>query len=230
MTESQRVWALALGHWVAVTLLCWWLYPVTVSDTLARYAPMADHFARGEWALAFHPRFGVLFEVLCGCSAKVLGVPGDLATQFVSLGFLSLSVVPLWFLLRKLFDPGIAWWTVALMLVNDDFSRYAMDGLRDTGKCLGFALVGFGMVLRRPGWLALGLFVLVSMFSYCFAVSAALLAGWCVWCARRRTWWDIAWSVFGWCAGTAAVVVLTHAYTGHWLPSPHYIKVLGGWL
>lgn len=195
--KSRRVWALAVGHWAAVTLLCWWLYPVTIPDTLTRYAPMADRFACGEWALAFHPRFGVLFEVLCGCTVKVLGVPGDWAAQFVSLGFLSLSVVPLWFLLRKLFDSNVAWWSVALMLVNDDFSRYAMDGLRDTGKCLGFALVGFGMVLRRPGWLALGLFVLASMFSYCFAVSAVLLAGWCVLCAYRRAWQDIAIKVLG---------------------------------
>ena len=222
----------AIGYWVVVAVLCVLCYPVTISDTIARYAPMADHFARGEWSLAFHPRFGVLFQVLAGGVVKLTGCGGDVATQVVSLGFLSLSAVPLWFVVSALFDRRIAWWAVALMLVSDDLSRYALDGLRDTGKCLGFALVGLGVVRRSPLWFALGLFVLVTIVSYCFAVASVLLLGWCVyWCAAKAEKPSIATfavPVVAWLAGTAAVVFQTHAFTGHWLPSPHYIKILGG--
>ena len=231
---ARKIWLLAICHWVVVAVLCCLFYPVTMSDSIARYAPMADHFARGEWAFAFHPRFGVLFQVLAGTVVKLTGLGGDNAVQVVSIGFLSVSAVPLWFVVRRLFDERIAWWAVALMLVSDDLSRYALDGLRDTGKCLGFALVGLGVVRRSPLWFALGLFVLVTIVSYCFAVSSALLFGWCMyWCVAKSEKPSIATfavPVAGWLVGAAAVVVQTHAFTGHWLPSPQYIKILGGML
>ena len=230
MTETRKVWMTVIGYWIVVSALCCFLYPVTIFDTISRYAPMADHFARGEWALAFHPRFGVLFEILTGSVVKCFGVSGDNAAQIVSVGFLSLSVVPLWFVVRQLFDSRIAWWAVALMLVSDDFSRYALDGLRDTGKCLGFALIGLGAVSKKSHWYALGLFILVTLASYCFAVSAVLLFGWCAYWIFVGETKRLALSVVAWLIGGAAVVFMTHAFTGHWLPSPHYIKVLGGWL
>ena len=223
---------MAICYWIATAALCCLFYPVTISDTIVRYAPMADHFARSEWSLAFHPRFGILFQVLAGCVAKLTGLGGDNAVQIVSVGFLSLSAVPLWFVVRHLFDARTAWWAVALMLVSDDLSRYAIDGLRDTGKCLGFALVGLGAVRKKPLWYALGLFVLATLVSYCFAVACALLVGWCAYWAMARAQKPsvstFIMPIVGWAAGSAAVVVQTHAFTGHWLPSPHYIKILGG--
>lgn len=231
-SDTKKIWLVAIGYWVVMAVLCILCYPVTISDTIARYAPMADHFARGEWSLAFHPRFGVLFQVLAGSLVKLTGCGGDVATQIVSLGFLSLSAVPLWFVVSELFDRRIAWWAVALMLVSDDLSRYALDGLRDTGKCLGFALLGLGVVRKSPVWYSLGLFVLMTLVSYGFAVASVLLFGWCVyWCVAKSEKPSVATflvPVAAWLVGTAAVVFQTHAFTGHWLPSPHYIKVLGG--
>lgn len=237
--ETRLVWTAALAYWAVLSLLCVWLYPVMMSDSITRYAPMADAFARGDWAQAFHPRFGVIFQVLSGSVAWLTGLSGEKAIQVVAAGMLALSGVPLFFMAKRLFGARVAWWTLALLFVADDLARHAMDGLRDPGKCLVFALLGHGVVARRPLSFAAGLFVFISLFSYGFAVASVLVFAWCVVaaaCAVRgrdlgmRVAPALALPALGWALGTAAVTVLTHAYTGHWLPAPHYIKFLGGWL
>lgn len=233
-SEARKVCGVAACYWVVVSLLCCLLYPVTISDTCARYAPMADYFARGEWEFAFHPRFGVVFQVLTGLVVKCLGVSGDCATQIVSIGFYAFATIPLWFVVRALFDSRTAWWTIALVFVFEDMTRYAFDGLRDSGKFLGFALVALGAVRRESKWYALGIFLLVTLASYCFAVSAVLLAGWCLFMLKGRPFgaWlkSVTLPVCAFLLATAIVVVITHHFTGHWLPSPHYIRLLGRWL
>lgn len=229
-TEKSRIWLVAMGYWLVASLVFCLFYPVFISDTMARYAPMVDAFARGDWANAFHPRFGVLFQVVAGSLVWCFGLSGEHAMQIVSTLTLALSSVPVFFLVRRLFDVRIAWWTVVLLLVADDFTRYAMDGLRDSGKCLAFALIGFAAVERKSGWFACGLFVLVTTVSYGFASASVFLLIWTIASLVRRDWRNLVWPMLGWSLGTAAVVVMTHAFTGHWLPSPHYIRFLGGWL
>lgn len=237
--ETRTVWAVALAYWAVLSLLCVWLYPVLMSDSITRYAPMADAFARGDWVQAFHPRFGVIFQVLSGSLAWLAGLSGEKAIQVVAAGMLALSGVPLFFMAKRLFGVRVAWWTLALLYVADDLTRHAMDGLRDPGKCLVFALLGHGVVARSPLSVAAGLFVFVSLFSYGFAVASVLVFAWCAVvavCAMRgrdlgmRPAPALALPALGWALGVAAVTVMTHAYTGHWLPAPHYIKFLGGWL
>ena len=240
--NSLRPWVqvvlVALGYWLVFGVLCHWFYPVAISDALARYAPMAEHFARGEWELAYHPRFGVLFPTLCGLTVKAFGVGGDTAVQSVAIGLLALSAIPLWFLTRELFGVTVAWWAVALLLTVNDFTAHAMDGIRDTGKCLGFALVAYGAVVKRPLVLALGMAVLVSLVSYLFAVATVLLLAWWLYLAlgerqeqaSTRRLGLYGWPLAGFAIGTAAVTYMTHAYTGHWLPAPQYIKLLGAYL
>ena len=111
-----------------------------------------------------------------------------------------------------------------------DFTRYAMDGLRDVGKCLAFALLGLGAVKARPSWFALGLAVLVSLVSYGFAVGSALLLGWCVVAIVRHRPGLMALPIAGWGVSVAAVTAMVHAFTGYWLPVPHFIRFVGGWL
>ena len=228
--ETKKVCAVAFLYWIVVGALCLCLYPVTISDVISRYAPMADHFARGEWARAFHPRFGVLFQVLAGSLVALSPLSGDCAAQFVSLGFLALSAPPLFLVVRELFGTRVAWGAVALLLVSDDFTHYAFDGLRDTGKCLAFALLGLGVVRKSSAAFALGLFVLVTLVSYGFAVASIFVFGWCVWALWTRRYATLPLPILGWAVGTAAVVSLTHAFTGHYLPSPHFIRYLGAWL
>ena len=84
MTETKRVWLTVLAWWLAFGLLCTLLYPVTMSDSITRYAPMADAFAREDWRQVFHPRFGVLFEVLSGGLSWLTGLEGAKSVQVAS--------------------------------------------------------------------------------------------------------------------------------------------------
>lgn len=201
-----------------------------MSDSVARYAPMAEAFAHGDWSLAFHPRFGVLFQVLSGCVVLLTGIDGARSLQIVGFGFLSLSIVPIWCIARRLFGVRIAWLSVVLLFFGDDFFRYALDGLRDSGKCLAFALLGLGAVERSSLWYGVGLFILISLASYCFAVGTVFLFAWLVYACVRRDWRVAAFPFVGWALSTASVTLMVHFFTGHWLPAPHYIRYLGQWL
>ena len=230
MSETKKIWLVALGYWLAVSLVCCLAYPLMMSDATARYAPMADHFARGEWDLAFHPKFGVLFQVFSGTIAWALGVSGDKAVQIAALGLLAFASVPLYFLVKDMFGEKVAWWAVAFLLLSDDFTRNSFDGLRESAKCLGFALLGYGMASKKSPWFGLGIFVLIASTSYGFGVGSALAFCGAAYFLLCRGFRRILPVIAGWTLGTASVVAQTYAFTGHWLPSPHYIKLLGGWL
>lgn len=228
--RSAAIWYAALAAWAIASLAGILFHPVMSSDSVTRYAPMADAFARGEWALAFHPRFGVLFQALAGCVVAVTGLDGAQALQVVGFGMLAGAMVPVWHLARRIFGTRLAWWAVALLFLGDDLFRYALDGLRDSGKCLAFALLGYGAVERKGAWYGMGLFILITLASYCFAVGTVLWVIWCACALVRRAWRALVWPTIGWAAGTAAVTAMVHAFTGHWLPAPHFIRFLGGWL
>lgn len=230
VSELEKVWLVSILYWIVFGLLCVLLYPTTIADTMQRYAPMANAFARGDWHYAFHPRFGVLFQVLAGTVTWLTGLDGAWSVQVVAVGFIALAGPPLWLAVRRFFGERIAWWALALMFVTDDIARYAMDGLRDSGKCLAFALLGWGYVACRPVVLGLGLFVLVTVVSYGFAIGGFFLFAWCVSAVVRRRWCDVLSPVLGWSLGTLAVTWMVYAYTGYWLPVPHVIKFVEAWL
>lgn len=237
MKSEKKIWLVAVAYWLLGSVLICLLSPLTIADSTARYAPMADAFARGDWYFAFHPRFGVLFQCLAGSISYLTGLRGDQSCQVTSLLFLSLAAVPLWHLAKALFGERVAWWSVVALLVCDDFTRYALDGLRDVGKCLAFALLGLGAVRQKSLWFGLGLFVLVTLVSYGFAVASALLV---LWYGYRLLLVPRPLSLIPhpsslipflcYSLAVAAVTVMVHAYTGHWLPAPHFISIFGRWL
>lgn len=227
----KKVWLSALLFWVVVSVLACGLYPVTLFDPCARYAPMADAFACGDWYYAFHPRFGVLFTSLAGALTFVTGLPGICTVQIAAFLLLALSAVVMFAFTRHLSKSDtIAWWTFVLVLLAPDFFRYALDGLRDPSKCLVFALIGYTVVAPCSWAFALALLLYISSFTYGFAVSSVLVFLWGLACLWRRDWTKLPLPMLGWVLGTAIMTVLTHAYTGHWLPAPQFIPKLGAWL
>lgn len=226
----KKLWLVAAAYWLVMSVLVCVICPPTISDTMARYAPMADAFARGEWRYAFHPRFGVIFQVVSGSLAGLAGLRGDMACQSTALLFLALSIIPAGLLAKRLFDERIAWLAVVAILVSDEFTRLCYHGLRDPGKCLAFALIGWGMVEERDGWLGVGLLILSSLVSYGFALGAALFGFWFLLSVSRRRYAQLVLPFGGWLFGTLAVTVMVHAYTGHWVPVPHFIRYVGEWL
>lgn len=228
--NKKRLWLVAAAYWLVMSALVCTIYPSTISDTMARYAPMADAFARGEWRYAFHPRFGVIFQIMAGSLARLTGLRGDMACQSTALFFLALSIIPMGLLAKRLFGERIAWLVVVAILVSDEFTRLSYHGLRDTGKCLAFALIGWSMVEECDGWLGVGLFVLSSLVSYGFALGAALFGFWFLLSVSKHRYMQLIFPFGGWLFGTLVVTVMVYAYTGHWVPAPHFIRYVGEWL
>ena len=228
--DMRLLWLTTITYWIVASILCCSFYPVMMSDTMARYAPMADRFASGDWFYSFHPRFGLIFQVLTGTVVYLTGLTGDKATQVVSVLFVALTAVPLWCIVEKIFDRKTAWWSVALLLVVDDYTRYAMDGLRDPGKCLAYALMGYSVVFRKSSAAALGIIILSTLVTYGFAVSSLFLFCWFIYFAWKREWSKLLLPSLAWVLSTAAITVMVHAYTGWWTPVPHFIPFLEKWL
>ena len=211
-------------------------YPVENPDCAARYALMAEAFARGDWYESFHPRFCVLFQVLTGSLTWLVGCSGQTACQIISATFMGLSVIPYWYVMRRLFgDSTIAWVSVGILIVIPRISGDAMNGLRDTGRILGIALwlLGFlRMIDRKPSaWLqAGGLFILVTLKIDCFLPAAVMCAATFITAIRKRFWNVAITSPVAFISAMSLVCFMVWSYTGWFVPAPQYIAVLKGFL
>ena len=211
-------------------------YPVENPDCAARYALMAEAFARGDWYESFHPRFCVLFQVLTGSLTWLVGCSGQTACQIISATFMGLSVIPYWYVMRRLFgDSTIAWVSVGILIVIPRISGDAMNGLRDTGRILGIALwlLGFLRMMDRKSsaWLqAGGLFILVTLKIDCFLPAAVMCASTFVMAIRNRFWNAAITSPIAFISAMSLVCFMVWSYTGWFVPAPQYIAFLKGFL
>ncbi len=137
---------------------------VPADDTINRYSPMAEAFARGDFRYAWHPRFGVYFSSIAGIFVWTFGVSGTTASQMLAVLLYSLAVFPLFRLFRMLFDTRIAVIATLLYLGCSHLLRMPADGLRDNGKTLALALIACGLVelSRRPKAVGAGIRLVVG--------------------------------------------------------------------
>ena len=78
-------------------------------DVALRYAPMAEHFAAGNWQFAFHPRCQLLHTSVAGIFAFLLDCDGFSACRISAFFFFCLCIIPLFFLMRRIFGCKVAW-------------------------------------------------------------------------------------------------------------------------
>ena len=225
MRQLGKVWLVALGFWFGLGAICVLFCPATAADMCMRYAGMADAFARGDWQYAFHPRFGVLFMTLSGSIAYLTGLNGIHACQLAAIGMLALAAVPVWCLVERLFGRRAAWIALAMTLCSIEVFVYAIDGLRDTGRTLGFALCAFAFVRGRSWPLALGLLVLASLRTDLLSVSGVILGVWWLWKLWRREWRALVLPTVFWAFGVFLMCALNHAYTGSWMPVGKMVRM-----
>lgn len=235
MRKNQIVlFACAVATTLVVATLSVLFYPVENPDCAARYAPMAEAFARGDWYESFHPRFCVLFQVLTGFLVWLSGCSGVVACQIVSAAFLGAALIPYWYVMRRVFnDDRIAWLSLGILLVIPRISGDAMNGLRDTGRILALAMWVLGvlrMIGEQRGTLlqAAGLFILVSLKIDCFLPAALMCLFSVVLAIRRRLWLPAVLSPLSFFSSAAAVSAMVWAYTGWFVPAPQYIAFLKG--
>ena len=234
--NDKFLWLCAFVTSSIVATLAVLFYPIENPDCAARYALMAEAFARGEWYESFHPRFCILFQVLTGSLTWLLGCSGLTACQIISAIFMGLSIIPYWHIVRRLFgDPTVAWVSVGILIVIPRISGDAMNGLRDTGRILGIALwlLGFLRMLEyKPSALlqASGLFILVSLKIDCFLPAVVMCVATIIMAAKIHYWKVIVSSVLAFLIAALLVCFMVWSYTGWFVPAPQYIAFLKGFL
>lgn len=224
------IWIVATLFWFSALALFTMCYPAWMPDVVVRYGPMADAFAAGDWEMAFHPRFGVLFQVLTGIVVKITAFDGLQACQCVAAAFWAYSIIPLWAVSKKVFGHRTALLCAAFLLIAPRPFGLALDGLRDDGRLLAMLLCAWGFLDRRSVWMAVGVFILLTLRIDSYLIGTVLVGIWVLREMFKRGWRKVFLPLISWVAGTAAVVTMVHHYTGHWVPAIQYIKYLGRWL
>lgn len=224
------LWIVSTIVWLLATIVFTSYYPVWMPDVVVRYAPMADAFAVGDFEMAFHPRFGVLFQVLTGIVRWSVAFDGLQSCQCVAAAFWAYSMIPLWAIARRIFDHRTALLCVALLLIAPRPFGLALDGLRDDGRLLAMLLCALAFINGRSLYLALGSFILLTLRVDCYFIGTAVIGVWVLRAIVRRQWRSILLPAASWLIGSIAIITMIHHYTGHWVPAVQLIKYVGGWL
>lgn len=227
---NKKLVTLTVFYWIVVSTIAILVYPVLQSDPMNRYAPMADAFAAGDWFHAFHPRFGVLFQVLTGIVAS-MGFRGDHACQIVSIGFLSASAIPAWYLMRRIFDEKVASITAALILLMPEYFVFAIDGLRDTARTFAALMIAYSFVSFKRSWImAIGVLIMATLRADMQFVAILAVVVWTIMSIRRREVKVIYLPLAALIFGLVINSIMVYVYTGRFLPNIHLVLHLGGLL
>lgn len=233
---AKWVLAVTAALAAAVTAIAY-LLPLPSTDTLCRYAPMAEAFAAGDWANAFHPRFAVGGTVAAGLFALLPGFDGLTAcTVSASLAW-ALCILPVFRLAERLFGTRTAFFSIAVFAICPQPLVWALEGLREPFKMLGLLLMVDALVRVRDEddrWVSAAeaavAIVLLCTFK-CDAILLALLLGIAYAVGDRfhaRTWALLGWGI----VVLQPMCLLVWSWTGYWLPAPHYVplwqKAFGG--
>ena len=149
--ESERFpWKLFLVFVVLVLALylpLLFLSAWPCQDVASRYAPMAEAFARGDFAYAFHPRCQMLHTTVAGIFSYLFHCSGFMACKLASLLFYILSAFPLYSLCRRIWGNRIACGTIIVFaFCSPIISEIAVSGLRDSAKMLIQTMLVNGIV------------------------------------------------------------------------------------
>ena len=154
---NAPVFFFLLALCLSAPLVC--LTDVPDRDVADRYAPMAEAFAEGAWAFAFHPRVPMFYSAICGFLVRLFGVGGFTAAKLVSAGCFAAAVFPLYGVMRRVFDETVAAGSLLIYVVNPFLLRLSGTGLRENLKCLLLLMMVHAIFLiaerRKSPWLYL---------------------------------------------------------------------------
>ncbi|HIV09842.1 MAG TPA: glycosyltransferase family 2 protein [Candidatus Spyradenecus faecavium] len=226
------VWAVAA--WVVASAFAW-AFNLSYGDAVNRYALMAEAFAQGDWAFAFHPRFNLLFPLGAGTLAW-LGFEGTVACSIMGLLGWALSAVPLFGIAQSVFNRQAAWCAFVLCFISPILFDAAYEGCRDTFRSLAVFLAVYACLMcwdGRPRRAFLSF--LLSLPFFALTRGDTILLGGVAWllyaCFDRFRWRT-------WVSAAAYAVMLqpgcwlTWSWTGVWLPSGQiagaFLRIFGG--
>ena len=227
LPHSPLFWFVAVAAVCAATLAG--AYPLPTTDTLVRYAPMAEAFAAGNWQETFHPRFNVGMPIVAGLWHLCTGMDALSSCSIVASLAWAAAILPLFWIAERVYDRRAAWFAVLLYVASPQVEIWAQMGLREPFKILGLLLLVTGILgceNDARGWRSFTCALLGVLFLVTFKVDAipiALLLLAVYFVARRfdRQCWILA----GWTLITVQpACYLGWKWMGYWLPSPHFIN------
>lgn len=225
-TGSCAPVVVAVVVFVLYAILAVAFYPRTDYDAINRYAVMAEEFADGNFKMAFHPRFGVFFQVLTGTLCWMTGIPGLVSCQLLSTAGWCFAAIPLWHFARRLGGVGCAWWSVFLLFIVPEYLDYAGTGLRDGVKVFAFATIAYGCVFSRI-WLAVGIFILVTLRVDGMAIGFVYVAVYAAYqLIFKKRFRGLVLPAAALCLGLACDSWMCYCYTGYFVPCVHCLRLL----
>lgn len=204
-----------------------------MDDVFVRYGPMAEAFAKGNWQEAFHPRFGVAFQVITGLFVFLSGgmLDGWDACVLVSTLALVLSTIPFFKLAKRIFDETTAWFAVVLLAISPQVLLWVSQGLRESFRMLGTLLLCealFACKTEEGKWrgllgASLGVFILCSTRVDTIAAAFLLVLIYFIVDKFSKRSWILAGVTF---LAIQPSSFLVWKWTGWWLPAIQYISIL----
>ena len=214
--------------------------PLFATDAACRYAPMAEAFAAGNWAEAFHPRFGVGMPTVAGLVRLLTGMDGYSSCAAVSTLAWALSMLPVFWVAEKVFGERAAWFALILYVICPQPLIWGLKGLREPFKMLGFLLMADALfrcrvtacsesaLCRSKGYASaveasLALLLLFTFKCDALAIGGVLAVVYAVMDRFGRNTCIVA------AAGILSLqpmCALVHLWTGYWLPAPQYVRLL----
>ena len=207
-------------------------------DTVFRYAPMAEAFARGDFQYAFHPRCQMMLPLCAGIICTLTGVSGLMACKISALIFFIVAALPLFSLAKPIFGRKIAIGAVILYLFCFHIiEEMVVTGVRDTLKIFFLLWMSkeFLTVFReRDSWscylrlgAACGLSICVRGEMLFIAVPILFLCG--VLDGMRHRWLRR----FAAClscavAGASVEILINLAVSGYAVPSGRFVPLFQG--
>ena len=149
--------------WLGLNIVAIKLNTMPCNDVATRYAPLAEEFAKSNFQNAFHPRFGIFFSGLAGMIVYLTELDGFRACQAAAIILYLLAAFPVYWLTCRIWNKRVATYNVVLYLMYSHLLRLAWEGLRDTGKTLGFMLMSYGIITiaqeysKKRGYLSLAI-------------------------------------------------------------------------
>lgn len=153
---------LALGVLLVTPLVL--LSDMPEPDVVIRYAPMSEAIARADWKVAFHPRVPPLLPLAGGAVVWLSGCSGFTAVQLISALCFILGVIPLYLMMRQVYNERTAVIACCLYLFCSYLLRLASSGLRENAKCLALLCATWALLQiwkerrRLRNYLLLGIF------------------------------------------------------------------------
>ena len=227
LKKVPPVWYVAIV--VAVVMSCFAAAnPLLATDAICRHAFMAEDFAAGRFATAFHPRFGIGLPICAGIVCACSWLDGLSASCFVATFAWALCIIPIYGIANMVFDKRTAWFAVILFLICPQTLLWGLKGLREPFKMLGVLLTVEAVLKSRGGtwwnmaraavgfiflaWFKVDSIVLLPIFGLAYAIGDKF---------RLKTW-----ALFG-----AAVLILLpccyliYDWTGYFLPTIPYADI-----